>query len=145
MTETTIPVGMMSLFRTRTIRLISLNLFFQWFVCYIIVNPIKYFFLLLGLHKILFIMALHRIQVCLSFHIFFSQSYFFNCLGAWKFDPYLSFALSALVELLGYIFVHTILNRFGRKKLYCLFAIVFGLLALFIIPIQNVLFKNQDS
>ncbi len=33
MKDKTISVGVMSLFRTKIIRFISINLFFQWFVC----------------------------------------------------------------------------------------------------------------
>ncbi|CAF3967120.1 unnamed protein product, partial [Rotaria magnacalcarata] len=63
--------------------------------------------------------------------------------GSWGFDPYLSFMLSATVELLAYILVHCILDRVGRKLPYCLFAILFGLVALAVLPIQK--FMNDNS
>lgn len=58
-------------------------------------------------------------------------------------DPYSSFALSAAVELLAYIVVHLILDRVGRKLPYCLFAVLFGIFALLVLPIQN--FLGQDN
>ncbi|UJR16153.1 hypothetical protein I4U23_003064 [Adineta vaga] len=59
--------------------------------------------------------------------------------GSWQFDPYLSFALSAFVEMLAYVFIHIILDRLGRKFPYCAFATIFGLLALLVIPVQSFL------
>jgi hypothetical protein len=66
-------------------------------------------------------------------------------IGAWQFDPYLSFVLSTLVELFAYIVVHLILDRLGRKGPYCVFAIAFGLLALAVLPVQSLLAHNQAS
>ena len=78
---------------------------------------------------------------------FFSScsTVYYSILGAWQFDPYLSFALSAFVELLAYVFIHIILNRLGRKIPYCTFAIVFGLLALLVLPIQTFLSADKSS
>ena len=66
-------------------------------------------------------------------------------IGAWQFDPYLSFVLSTLVELFAYIVVHLILDRLGRKGPYCTFAIAFGLLALSVLPVQSLLAHNPAS
>jgi hypothetical protein len=66
-------------------------------------------------------------------------------LGAWQFDPYLSFTLSTFVELLAYVLVHIILNRLGRKIPYCISAILFGLFALLVLPIQSLLSDNESS
>jgi len=63
--------------------------------------------------------------------------------GSWDLNPYLSFALSAAVELLAYIVVHLILDRIGRKLPYCLFAILFGIVAILILPVQK--FMTKDS
>jgi hypothetical protein len=38
-----------------------------------------------------------------------------------------------------------ILNRLGRKIPYCAFAIVFGFLALLVLPIQTFLSENKSS
>ena len=65
--------------------------------------------------------------------------------GSWQFDPYISFALSALVEMFAYIFIHVILDRLGRKLPYCAFAIAFGLLALLVLPVQFVLAERKTS
>ncbi|CAF0804487.1 unnamed protein product [Rotaria sordida] len=63
--------------------------------------------------------------------------------GSWDLNPYLSFTISALVELAAYIVVHLILDRIGRKLPYCLFAILFGVVALLVLPIQK--FMPEDS
>ena len=57
-------------------------------------------------------------------------------------NPYASFAVSALVELFAYIMVHLILDRFGRKRPYCLFAILFGIIAILVIPVQKYTTEN---
>jgi MFS family permease len=64
-------------------------------------------------------------------------------IGSWDLNPYLSFTVSALVELLAYIIVHLILDRIGRKKPYVLFAILFGLVALLVLPIQKYMTKDS--
>lgn len=69
--------------------------------------------------------------------------FFLNRIGSWKLNPYLSFSLSAVVELLAYILVHLILDRVGRKKPYCLFAVLFGIVAISVVPIQ--VFLKDDS
>lgn len=63
--------------------------------------------------------------------------------GAWPLDPYLSFGISAVVELLAYILVHLILDRVGRKGPYCGFAVLFGLVAFSVLPVQQ--FMEKDS
>lgn len=65
--------------------------------------------------------------------------------GSWKLNPYLAFTVSAFVELLAYIVVHLILDRIGRKIPYCFFALVFGLVALSIVPIQKYMTKNSQG
>lgn len=106
--DKTISVGVMSLFRTKIIRIISINLFFQWLVQNLVYYGV-------------------------------SQN-----TGSWDFDPYLSFALSTFVELLAYVLMYGILNRLGRKKPYCFFAIAFGLSALLVIPIQSFLSNSKS-
>ena len=64
-------------------------------------------------------------------------------IGAWDLNPYLSFTVSALVELAAYVIVHLILDRIGRKIPYCLFAILFGIVALLVLPIQGFMTKNS--
>ena len=63
-------------------------------------------------------------------------------LGSWKLDPYLSFSISAFVELLACILVHAILDRIGRKIPYCFFSILFCLVAFAIVPVQNFMEKD---
>ncbi|CAF0964964.1 unnamed protein product [Rotaria magnacalcarata] len=99
--------GILGLFKSKIMFLISMNLFFQWLVQNLVFYGV-------------------------------SQN-----TGSWGFDPYLSFMLSATVELLAYILVHCILDRVGRKLPYCLFAILFGLVALAVLPIQK--FMNDNS
>jgi len=60
-------------------------------------------------------------------------------------DPYTSFGLSAFVELLGYIVVHLILDRIGRKIPYCGFVILFSIISIFIIPVQYLMEKDGKS
>ncbi|CAF1102261.1 unnamed protein product, partial [Didymodactylos carnosus] len=63
--------------------------------------------------------------------------------GSWPFDPYVSFGASALVELLAYILVHIILKKTGRKIPYCLFAVIYSIVALLVLPVQS--FTMKDS
>ena len=58
-------------------------------------------------------------------------------------NPYLSFGISALVELLAYIFVYLILDRVGRKLPYCSFTVLFGIVAILTLPVQK--FMEKDS
>ena len=51
--------------------------------------------------------------------------------------------MSAAVELLAYIVVHLILDRVGRKFPYCLFAILFGIVAILVLPVQK--FTTKDG
>ncbi|CAF0770190.1 unnamed protein product [Adineta ricciae] len=99
--------GILSLFRSKIMLVISLNLFFQW----LLQNLVFY-----GI----------------------SQS-----TGVWKMNPYLSFGISALVELLAYILVHLILDRVGRKLPYCSFSVLFGIVAILVLPVQK--FMEKDS
>ena len=39
--------------------------------------------------------------------------------------------------------VHLILDRFGRKRPYCLFAILFGIIAILVIPVQK--YTTEDG
>ena len=41
-------------------------------------------------------------------------------------NPYLSFAISATVEMMAYTITLLIINKFGRKKPYFLFLLVAG-------------------
>jgi hypothetical protein len=85
-------------------------------------------------------MVFHKIQVKFLFLKYLIIN--FNS-GSWKLNPYLSFTVSAGVELLAYIVVHLILDRIGRKLPYCLFAILFGIVAILILPVQQ--FMTKDS
>lgn len=93
--------GIMSLFRSKIMLIISMNLFFQWLVQNLVFYGV-------------------------------SQN-----TGSWKLNPYLSFTVSAIVELFAYIIVHLILDRIGRRIPYVLFAILFGIVALLAIPVQK--------
>ena len=65
--------------------------------------------------------------------------------GSWKLNPYLSFAISATVELLAYILVHLILDRMGRKLPYCLFATLFAIVAILVLPVQRWMVKDSGG
>lgn len=119
----------MSLFRSRIMFIISFNLFFQWFV--------ELFFSLL-FFSIGFLVSFRLVQNLVFYGV--SQN-----TGSWKLNPYLAFTVSAFVELLAYIVVHLILDRIGRKIPYCFFALVFGLVALSIVPVQKYMTKNSQS
>ncbi|UJR10527.1 hypothetical protein I4U23_014730 [Adineta vaga] len=101
--------GIMTLFRSKIMFIISINLFFQWLVQNLVFYGV-------------------------------SQN-----TGSWKLNPYLSFTVSALVELTAYVIVHLILDRVGRKKPYCLFAILFGIVALLAIPVQKFMTKDSSA
>ncbi|CAF0834845.1 unnamed protein product [Adineta steineri] len=98
--------GIMSLFRSKIMCIISFNLFLQWLVQNLVFYGV-------------------------------SQN-----TGSWDLNPYLSFALSATVELVAYIVVHLILDRVGRKLPYCLFSMLFGIIALLTIPVQKYMPKQ---
>ncbi|CAF0769462.1 unnamed protein product [Adineta steineri] len=65
--------------------------------------------------------------------------------GSWDLDPYLSFTISAFVELLAYVLVHLILDRVGRKIPYCLFVLLFGIVAILVLPVQYLLTANSTA
>lgn len=69
----------------------------------------------------------------------------FSLIDTWKLRPHASFAVSAVVELIAYIFVHMILDRVGRKIPYCTFAILFGITAIMILPVQTFFEKDSSS
>ncbi|CAF1313314.1 unnamed protein product [Rotaria sordida] len=101
-------IGVLALFQTKIMFIISINLFFQWFVQNLVFYGI-------------------------------SQS-----TGSWGFNPYLSFTISALVEILSCIAIHPLLNRVGRKLPYFIAALCFSIIALLIIPMQNLILKNKQ-
>jgi hypothetical protein len=47
------------------------------------------------------------------------------------------------VELFAYIVVHLILDRVGRKLPYVLFAILFGVVAILVLPVQMLMTKDS--
>ena len=98
----------------------------------------------LGSYKILYFTVSHKIPVNFSKN-YVNQEYDNLSLGSWKLNPYLSFTVSALVELAGYVVVHLILDRIGRKKPYCLFAVLFGIVALLAIPVQKYMTKDSTG
>ncbi|CAF4680516.1 unnamed protein product [Rotaria sp. Silwood1] len=102
-------IGVLALFQTKIMFIISINLFFQWFVQNLVFYGI-------------------------------SQS-----TGSWGFNPYLSFTISALVEILSCMAIHPLLNRVGRKLPYFIAALCFAIIALLIIPIQNSILKNSQQ
>ncbi|CAF4494830.1 unnamed protein product [Rotaria socialis] len=102
-------MGILGLFQTKIMFIISMNLFFQWFVQNLVFYGV-------------------------------SQN-----TGSWGFNPYLSFTMSALVEILSCIVLHPLLNRVGRKLPYFIAAICFAVITLIIIPIQNIIIKNSEK
>ena len=66
-------------------------------------------------------------------------------IGSWKLNPYLSFTVSAVVELFAYVIVHLILDRIGRKIPYVTFVILFGIVALLSLPVQKFTTKESQS
>ncbi len=88
-------------------------------------------------------MEFHKIQVyTLNIQDFTQKK---SKIGSWDLDPYTSFGISAFVELLGYIVVHLILDRIGRKIPYCCFVILFSIISFLIIPVQYLMEKNGQS
>ncbi|CAF0928905.1 unnamed protein product [Rotaria sordida] len=106
MSEKNHQQGIRSLFQSKIMTFISINLFFQWLVQNLIFYGI-------------------------------SQS-----TGSWQLNPYLSFGVSAFVELLSYIFVHLILDRIGRKIPYVCFLILFCIVSILILPIEYLMEKD---
>lgn len=49
------------------------------------------------------------------------------------------------MELFGYVLVHLILDRVGRKRPYFMFAIMFGIIALLILPVQKYMTKGSTG
>ncbi|CAF4076424.1 unnamed protein product, partial [Rotaria sordida] len=100
-TNTAQKTGILSLFQSKVICIISINLFFQWFVQNLVYYGV-------------------------------SQN-----TGSWGFDPYLSFTMSACVEILAIMVLHLILNRIGRKIPYFTAGFCFSIIALLTIPVRN--------
>ncbi|CAF4133395.1 unnamed protein product, partial [Rotaria sp. Silwood2] len=98
--------GVRSLFQSKIMTFISINLFFQW-----LVQNLTYY----GV----------------------AQS-----TGSWRLNPYLSFGVSAFVELLSYFFVHSILDRIGRKIPYIGFLILFCIVSILILPVEYLMEKD---
>ncbi|CAF3704534.1 unnamed protein product [Rotaria sp. Silwood1] len=109
MSEKNNQQGFRSLFQSKIMTVISINLFFQWLVQNLIFYGV-------------------------------SQS-----TGSWQLNPYLSFGVSAFVELLSYIFVHSILDRIGRKIPYFGFLILFCIVSLLILPIEYLMEKDSKD
>lgn len=59
-------------------------------------------------------------------------------------SPYLSFTISAIVELLAIAFTHAILDKLGRKLPYCGLLFLAGVSCLSIIFIGNHIIKNNN-
>lgn len=119
--------GILGLFKSRIMLVISLNLFFQWY------DNFQAIFLIIS-----FFAFLRLVQNLVFYGV--SQN-----TGTWNLNPYLSFTVSALVELMGYILVQLILDRIGRKLPYCLFATLFGLVAILVLPVQKFMVKDSSS
>ena len=64
-------------------------------------------------------------------------------LGTWLVNPYVSFAASALVEIMAYLVVHLTLDRRGRKLTYSAFVMGFVIVAFLVVPIQMLMIKNS--
>jgi MFS family permease len=64
-------------------------------------------------------------------------------LGTWLTNPYIAFAAGALVEIVAYLVIHLVLDRWGRKKPYCGFVLLFGIVAFLVVPIQMFMLKNS--
>ncbi|CAF3695720.1 unnamed protein product [Rotaria sp. Silwood1] len=73
------------------------------------------------------------------------QSKIMTVIRSWQLNPYLSFGVSAFVELLSYIFVHSILDRIGRKIPYFGFLILFCIVSLLILPIEYLMEKDSKD
>ncbi|CAF0837598.1 unnamed protein product [Rotaria sordida] len=93
-----------------------------------------------------------RIMFFISINLFFQwlvQNLVFygvsQSTGSWNLNPYLSFTISALVELLAYAVVQLILDRIGRKLPYISFAILFSFVAFLILPIQKYMTKDSNA
>ncbi|CAF1249451.1 unnamed protein product [Rotaria sordida] len=65
--------------------------------------------------------------------------------GSWQVDPYLSFCISAAVELPAFMFIQLILDRVGRKIPYCSFAASFGIIAMLVLPVQTYMGAYKDA
>ncbi|CAF1306823.1 unnamed protein product [Rotaria sordida] len=101
--------GLKSLFQSKIMIIIAINMSFQWFVQNLVFYGV-------------------------------SQN-----TGAWLTDPYIAFLAGALVEIVAYFIVHLVLNRWGRKLVYCIFVLLFGLFSFFVVPIQMFMLKNSQE
>lgn len=133
----------MGLFRSKIMLVISCNLFFQWYLLIWIIycinknndfNFVKWFRLV---QNLVFYGVSQSTGKSQQFENHEKIFIILNFKGSWKLDPYLSFFLSACVEFMAYVLVHLILDRIGRKLPYCLFAVLFGIVALLILPVQQ--------
>ncbi|CAF1248938.1 unnamed protein product [Rotaria sordida] len=65
--------------------------------------------------------------------------------GSWQVDPYLSFCISAAVELPAFMVIQLLLDRVGRKIPYCSFAASFGIIAMLVLPVQTYMGAYKDA
>lgn len=63
--------------------------------------------------------------------------------GAWLANPYISFAVGAIVEIAAYFVVQLVLHRWGRKTTYCLFVAGIVIFAFLVLPIQMIMIKDS--
>ena len=63
-------------------------------------------------------------------------------IGTWLNNPYIAFAVGAVVEIGAYFVIHLVLDRWGRKIPYCVFVFLFGIIAFLVVPIQMYMEKD---
>jgi hypothetical protein len=109
--------------------IISINLFFQWFVQNLVFYGISQSTGSWGFDP-----------YCKYLKLVFL--YFFSNITI---QYLVSFTISACVEILSYIVLHLVLDRIGRKRPYFVAVFCFAMIALLRIPIQNLMLENSQS
>ena len=66
-----------------------------------------------------------------------------NKLGSWSNDPYISFGVGALIEIISYFVVHIVMSRYGRKSTYSSFVIGMIFITCLVLPIEMLMVKNS--
>lgn len=66
-------------------------------------------------------------------------------LGRWLSNPYIAFGAGALVEIVAYLVVHLVLDRWGRKLPFCTFVFLFGIVSFLVVPIQTLMVKDSPG
>lgn len=123
----------LALLKSKKMLIITIILYMNWLVSYCEMINLKNCFLHgINLHLIKWINL--KIKRIAGNFIFYGVALKSNNLGV---NPYLTYTISAIVELVGYIISHNLVDRLGRKITYGCLLLGGGLSCLSIVFLSN--------